>query len=105
MGGEKLMKNKDLKQMIKKLEELNELLEGANNIPNKIKEAIEKGHNEEAKISIHKHADGSAETSVEGSTMAILITLAGLEKTILNKINAPVEVFELVKETIGTREV
>lgn len=98
------MRDKDLKQMIKKLEELNKILEGAKGIPNLIKEAIEQGHNEEAKISVHKHADGTAETSIEGSTMGILITLAGLEKTILNKINAPVEVFELIKETVGTRE-
>ena len=98
------MRNKDFKEMIKKLEELNEILENVNDVPNKIKEAIEKGHKEEAKISVHKYADGRAETSVEGSTMGILITLAGLEKCVLEKINAPAGLFELVKETVGTRE-
>lgn len=104
MGGEKLMRDKDLDKMIEKLKELNEILEGVSDMPNKIKEAIEKGHKEEAKISVHKYADGRAETSVEGSTMGILITLAGLEKTVLSKVNAPAGLFELVKETVGTRE-
>lgn len=99
------MSNKDLDKMIEKLKELNELLEGACDMPKHLKEAIEKGHKEEAKISVHKYADGRAETSVEGSTMGILIALAGLEKTVLNKINAPAGLFELIKDTVGTKEV
>lgn len=98
------MKNKDLDKMIEKLKELSELLEGVSDIPNHFREAIEKGHKEEAKISVHKYADGRAETSVEGSTMGILIALAGLEKTVLNKINVPAGLFELIKDTVGTRE-
>ena len=98
------MREKDLDKMIEKLKELNEILEGFNDMPNKLKEAIDKGHKEEAKISVHKYADGRAETSVEGSTMGILVTLAGLEKCVLEKINAPAGLFELVKETVGTRE-
>lgn len=98
------MSNKDLDKMIEKLKELNEMLEGACDLPKHLKEVIEKGHKEEAKISVHKYADGRAETRVEGSTMGILIALAGLEKTVLNKINAPAGLFELIKETVGTRE-
>jgi len=106
MGGKKFMRDKDLEKMIKKLKELNEILEGVTDgMPNKIKEAIEKGHKEEAKISVHKYADGRAETSVEGSTMGILIALAGLEKTVLDKINVPAGLFELIKDTVGTKEV
>lgn len=104
MGGEKFMSNLELDKMIEKLKELNEMLEGACDLPNNIKKAIEKGHQEEAKISVHKYADGRAETSVEGSTMAILISLAGLEKTVLNKIGVPAGLFELIKDTVGTRE-
>ena len=100
------MRDKDLEKMIKKLKELNEILEGVTGgMPNMIKEAIEKGHKEEAKISVHKYADGRAETSVEGSTMGILIALAGLEKTVLEKINVPAGMFELIKDTVGTKEV
>lgn len=98
------MRDKDLKQMIKKLEELTEMLENVEEIPNKIMEAIEQGYNEEAKITVHKYADGRAETQIEGSTMAILITLAGLEKSVLDRVNAPAGLFELVKETVGTKE-
>ena len=98
------MREKDIEKMIKKLEELNKLLESVSDLPNNLKDAIEKGHKEEAKISVHKYADGRAETSVEGSTMGILVTLAGLEKCVLEKINAPAGLFELVKETVGTRE-
>jgi hypothetical protein len=106
MGGKKFMRDKDLEKMIKKLKELNEILEGVTDgMPNKIKEAIEKGHKEEAKISVHKYADGRAETRVEGSTMGILIALAGLEKTVLDKINVPAGLFELIKDTVGTKEV
>lgn len=101
------MSSKDIKKlekMLKKLEELKESLEGVCDTPNFIKEAIKKGHKEEAKISVHKYADGRAETKIEGSTMGILIALAGLEKSVLNKINAPAGMFELIKETVGTRE-
>ena len=99
------MRDKDLEKMIKKLKELNELLEGVTEgMPNKIMEAINKGHKEEAKISVHKYADGRAETNIEGSTMGILIALAGLEHSVLEKLNAPAGLFELVKETVGTRE-
>jgi hypothetical protein len=97
------MKNKELDKMIDRLKELSEMLEGAKEIPNYMEKAIKKGFTEEAKISLHKYANGKAETRIEGSTMGILIALAGLEKTVLEKINAPAGLFDLIKETVGTK--
>lgn len=87
------------------LKELNKVLENVSDTPSKIQEFIEKGHQEEAKITIHKYADGRAETGIEGSTPALLVALAGLEHTILEKLDVPAGMFELVKRTLGTKEI
>lgn len=98
--------DKKSKEMLKELNEvlgdlLNDNITGVNS---KIKDKIQEAFKEEATISIKKSKDGRAETHVEGSTLAILITLAGLEKTVLEKLNTPNAIWEMIKHTVGTEE-
>lgn len=98
--------DKESKEMLKELNEvlgdlLNDNITGVNS---KIKDKIQEAFKEEATISIKKSKDGRAETHVEGSTLAILITLAGLEKTVLEKLNTPNAIWEMIKHTVGTEE-
>ena len=98
-------RDKELEKMLEMLKELNKMLENVEDTPSKIQEFINRGHSEEAEISIHKYADGRAETGVKGSTPALLVALAGLEHTVLEKLDVPAGMFELVKRTLGTREI
>lgn len=98
--------DKESKEMLKELNEvsgdlLNDNITGVNS---KIKDKIQEAFKEEATISIKKSKDERAETHVEGSTLAILITLAGLEKTVLEKLNTPNAIWEMIKHTVGTEE-
>ena len=52
---------------------------------------------------IEKDNDGTAETHIEGTNLAILITLAGLEKAILEQTKTPAFVWERVQKQVGTR--
>lgn len=93
------------KELLKILEDVNKKLEKINEKNKKeICKEIENGFNEPAKISIEKNIDGKAEMHVEGKAIAILITLAGLEKGILEKLDAPNDLWELIKYMVGTRE-
>lgn len=99
--------DKEVKEMLKELNELlGDLLEGnEDKLSDRIQENISKAYKEKAKISIEKNEDGTAVTHIEGSNTAILIALAGLEKTIMEKLNVPKGFYELVKKCIGTEEV
>lgn len=107
MGGEELkMRNEELKKVLKELnQKLGKILEETSDgfseiIANRLSEA----HNEKCELSIKKDKNGKAKIVMEGSTLAILITLAGLEKTVLEKTHVPSEVWEMIKSTVGTRE-
>lgn len=89
-----------LKELLKDLGEKLDKIDGDFNLKDKINEA----HKQPAKLSIEKHEDGTAETHIEGSNLAVLITLAGLEKTVLEKLNPPRGLWELIKNTTGTME-
>ncbi|MBQ2870348.1 hypothetical protein IJE86_01460 [bacterium] len=98
---------KETKEILEELKDImKDLLNGnRDSMINKIEERITKGFKEHAKISIEKFEDGRASTNIEGTTMGILIALAGLEKTILEKTNPPKELWELIKKSVGTMEV
>ena len=89
-----------LKELLKDLGEKLDKIEGDFNLQDKINEA----HKQPAKISIEKYEDGRADTRIEGSNLAILITLAGLENSILERLNPPKGLWDLIKASTGTRE-
>ena len=97
---------KELKEMLKELENgLGDLLNGNTEVINtKIQNKLNEALKDETTISIKKHKDGSAEICTKGNTIAILITLAGLEKAVLKNLKTPDTVWETIKEVVGTRE-
>ena len=74
------------------------------NIKDYMKKAFKEAIDQECEISIKKEKNGEAHTCIKGSTLAILITLAGLEKGILEKLGCDESMFEFVKGAVGTEE-
>lgn len=98
--------DKELLEMLKNLNEVLEdfIREDKDSFTNKLQERISDAFKEKASLSIEKFEDGRAETHIEGSNLGILIALAGLEKTVLEKLDAPKGLWELVKHTVKTKE-
>lgn len=95
--------DKELIEMLKDL--LNNLEEKIDQMGDfNIEDEISKGLKQPAKLSIEKFEDGKSIVNVEGTNLAILITLAGLEKAVLKKLNPPKNVWELIKHSVGTME-
>lgn len=97
------------KELLEMLKDLNEVLgdlinDDKDSVKSKLQERIEKSFSEKASVSIVKFEDGRAETHIEGTNVAVLIALAGLEKTVLEKLNPPKGLWELIKHSVGTRE-
>lgn len=97
------------KQLLEILEGINKSMENLlkDNTSNKIsrvKKEIKQAFKESAEISIKKHTNGDSDISIKGRGLAVLITLAGLEKGILEKLNVPKELWEIIKELTGAKE-
>lgn len=97
------------KDLLKLLKELNGVIEDnikeyKSETKGNFKKALDKAFEEKASISIEKFEDGKAETCIEGSALAILITLAALEQTILEHAKIPTPLWEAIKDTTGTRD-
>lgn len=89
---------------MKALLELLEKLD-TNKIIEKFHKKLEEAMEEECTISIVKSKGGKATTHIEGSYIAILLTLAGLEKSVLEKLDFDAEMFDFLKSLIGNKEV
>lgn len=94
--------DKEIKEILKKI---NKMLDKELKKGDKLKKDLEKAFDEPALISIKKDKSGKAETHIEGTNLALLITLAGLENTILDKLNVPTGLFDVIKDMVGTKEV
>lgn len=97
------------KDLLKELKELNGVIEDItkeykSETKGNFKKALDKAFEEKASISIEKFEDGKGKILINGSALAILITLAGLEKGILERIKIPTPLWEAIKDTVGTRE-
>lgn len=66
--------------------------------------SLQEALNEECEITVKKGKGGVVETEISGSGMALLVTLAGLEKTILDKVGCTDSMFKIIKGAIGTKE-
>lgn len=87
------------------MEELKELMDKLlSSTLTKTLESLEENLHEPCKIAIEKDKKGVAHTQIEGKRVAILITLAGLEKTILEKTNTPSEVYEFIRKLVGAED-
>ena len=98
------MKKSVEKELKKLLEELTECISKNDfNIEKAIEDSIDKAFNQPCSISIEKDANGEATLSAKGNNIALLITLAGLEKSILEKTNPPAGLYEMIKRKVGVK--
>lgn len=95
---------KDLKEITKMLEELEKIV-AKNDLKNIVEKRLNEALNEPVSISVKKNKNGKAEVKMDGERLAVLITLAGLEQTILRNTDTPVEIWEFIKERVGSMEV
>lgn len=98
------MENKELNKVIEELEKLLKKMENKTTKTSLV-EVIEQNMNRPASIHIDKNENGECSAKLEGTRIAILITLAGLEKTILEQLDPPTALWETIKKHIGTMEV
>lgn len=93
-----------MKEKLEMLEELLKLLKDSKKgMESKLKEAVEEAIKENALISLEMKK-GVSKVKVQGSTIAILIALSQLEKSILEKLNAPKGLYELIKKSVSYEE-
>ena len=92
-------KLKELKKLIDTL-----LEETSDELEEELADALKKVHKEKAFISVKKNADGTATTKLEGTTMSILVALAGLEQNILKQTKVPKDVWEIIRDCVSTKE-
>ena len=86
------------------LEELLKLLkDGEKKLGSVLKRTMNDAIEENALISL-KMKKGVSEVKVQGSTIAILIALSQLEKSILEKLNPPKGLYELIKKSVSYEE-
>jgi muramoyltetrapeptide carboxypeptidase LdcA involved in peptidoglycan recycling len=101
MGGEKLKMKKKFDK------ELDNILQDLKNAILENDEDIDKALREEQKtptlIHIEKNKDGNSKVKIEGTNLSLLITLAGLEMTILEQLNPPAGLFDLIKRKVGIK--
>lgn len=45
--------------------------------------------------------NGKTTVEIEGSTLSVLLSLAGLEKHIIKELKVPEDLFEIIKEMVG----
>ena len=87
------------------LEAVKDLMTGeTGTLAKKVDARFDEAIKEKAVVSIEKFEDGRATTRIEGSNLSVLIALAGLEKTVFEKLEVPEGLWEMVKEKIGTKE-
>ena len=94
------------KELMEKLEELtNKIIDIMGDKHKKVHDMFEEALNQPCKISIEKEQEsGGAKTCITGSRLSILITLAGLEKGILNELGCDNDEFEFIKKAVGVKE-
>ena len=77
----------------------NFILEGDEDID----KALREHYNKPTLIHIEKNEEGDSSIKLEGTATAILITLAGLEKSIMENLNPPAGLYDLIKMKTGIK--
>lgn len=85
------MKKKDRDLFLKALDEI-------------FVEKLDKADKEKCKISVENNTDGEKHIEAEGGTLALLVTLAGLEDQILKQTGCDRGTFDFIKGHITTME-
>lgn len=100
--GENVKMEKELKELLKDFSELLDKIGG--DTKSSLSNDIDKAFREKASISITKDEEGKSEMHTKGTTLAILITLAGLEKGLLEQLDVPNTLWEIIKCKVGARK-
>ena len=100
------MENKDVKEMLKDLKELIEIFEDSDfeKAKEKFEKQLKEALNEPCKITIEKGKKGDAKLGIEGRRLALLISLAGAEESILKQLKCSEDEFKFIKNLVGTRD-
>lgn len=94
--------NKILKELNGVLGDMVEIIQ--NDITDKLDKDIQKAGKEKCIISMETFENGKSNLHIEGSNLALLVNLAGLENAILKKLDPPVGLWELIKDVTHTKE-
>ena len=92
--------DKDIKEKLNNLlgDLLNVVAENMGKTEEKLKDAME----ESCEIHIKKEQDGELELTVKGNRLALMVALAGAEKSILKQIECSPKEFEYMKTCVAT---
>ena len=71
-------------------------------INDKLYKSLKEADKEDVVISLVKKNDNT-KVKLKGSTMAILLSLARLEKHVIKELNVPEGLFETIKEMVGVK--
>ena len=82
------------------IKDVKEILEMFSNTK-KLKEALLTATKEECGILLEKKKDGECNISTHGNKLAILIALAALEESLLDQLEVPKPVWEMIKDVTG----
>lgn len=101
------MDNKEIKEMIKGMKEILELLNDGSfkEKKDKLDKMLNEALDEPCKITIEKGKDGACRCGIEGRRLSLLIALAGAKKDLLKQLNCSDEEFEFISKLVGTRQV
>ena len=69
-----------------------------------IEERFEEANKDEFSIKAKKEKDGDVKVELKGERLSILLGLAGLEHTILEKLEVPKDIWEIIKKTVYTED-
>ena len=100
------MDNKEIKEMIKGMKEVLELLNSDNfkEKKDKFEKMLNEALDEPCKITIEKGKDGACRCGIEGRRLSLLIALAGAKKDLLKQLHCSDEEFEFISKLVGTRQ-
>lgn len=94
--------DKELKKLLKDLNGvLGDFLDkNKDKMSKMLNDRFNKASKEEFKISAEREKNGSVKVEFKGDTLAILVGLAGLEKSILKQLKTPDSAWELIKDAV-----
>lgn len=94
------------KELLEKLKELTDkMMDTMGGKAGKVYNMFNEALNQPCNISVEKGQGNKAQTCIKGSRLSILVTLAGMEKSILRQLNCDNKEFEFIKNIIGSLEV
>ena len=99
--------DRDVKKLLKNIDKMlsKVLEENKDDITKQLDKKLERALKEKTTISMKKDNEGKADMHIEGDRIALIVTLAGLEKNMLKQLDVSEEMFELIKKMVGTKEV